>query len=124
MMRNPNAPHVNFKPLTGLIASNPKALPCNIDGVLERHGNFLILEWKHKGEKPKKGQIITLQQFARLQQFTVVIVVGDSQACGVDKFYKVLENGQCDLIGSSFEEFVRFYRCWYFKADLRPYKQI
>ena len=47
-MRNRQAPHIDFADLVGLM---DKRLPSNIDMVMERHGKFLIGEWKRPDEK-------------------------------------------------------------------------
>jgi hypothetical protein len=48
-------------------------LPCNLDGVTERLGQFLVLELKH-GETLSVGQSRMLQAAAAIPQFTVLIV--------------------------------------------------
>ena len=45
-MRNPDAKHIDFGELVGVIPSNPRFLPSNLDMVLERRGSFLVGEWK------------------------------------------------------------------------------
>jgi len=48
-------------------------LPCNLDGVTERLGQFLVLELKH-GETLSVGQNRMLQAAAAIPQFTILIV--------------------------------------------------
>ena len=40
LMNNPYATHVDFFQFKGMIASNPKAHPCNIDMMFERKCKF------------------------------------------------------------------------------------
>ena len=49
-MRNRKAEHVDYGFMAGWIEENPKAMPSNIDGVIERNGCFLWMEWKLGGE--------------------------------------------------------------------------
>ncbi len=48
-------------------------LPCNLDGITERMGRFLVLEIKH-GEQLSVGQNRMLEALAALPQFTILIV--------------------------------------------------
>ena len=41
MMRNGAAPHIDFSDLEGVIPSNPKLMPSNVDFIIERKGRFL-----------------------------------------------------------------------------------
>ena len=45
MMRNKDARHIDFAELYGLF---DKRLPSNVDMIMERHGRFLIGEWKRE----------------------------------------------------------------------------
>lgn len=113
LMRNPFARHVDFSFLCGVIESNPKAIPSNIDGIMERRGRFLVLEWKHRGEETKDGQRMCLQALAWLERFTVVVVYGDGPNGTVEDYYKVVPGKNCVKIGSGMEQFKQFYRGWY-----------
>ena len=48
------------------------ARPCDIDGILERRGHFLVFEGKSREGRTSKGQQILLESLVRLPQFTVV----------------------------------------------------
>ena len=48
-------------------------LPCNLDGLTERMGNFLLFEVK-SGEQMSKGQQMMLTALAALPRFTVLMV--------------------------------------------------
>jgi len=77
-MRNPDARHLDFSALVGLIPANPKLLPSNLDMVYERHGYFLIAEWKRSSERLSKGQEILLRALAKTKGFTVLLITGDT----------------------------------------------
>jgi hypothetical protein len=47
--------------------------PCNVDGLTERGGHFLLFELKH-GEELSGGQFRMLQALAALPRFTVLII--------------------------------------------------
>ena len=81
-MRNSSAPHVDFGFMLGWVKSNKKAIPSNIDGVMERNGCFLFLEWKRPGEKTSLGQSILLHQLAKLPKVFVICVHGYSDDTG------------------------------------------
>jgi len=48
-------------------------LPCNVDGLTERNGQFLLFELKH-GEELSGGQFRMLKALAALPRFTVLII--------------------------------------------------
>ena len=99
MMRNRLAPHIDFAELQGLMG---KRLPSNLDMVMERHGRFLIGEWKKPGEKVSLGQQILLKQLAKLSMFTVIIVVGDTDnGMNVSKIWKLNSDESWTSIGNS-----------------------
>lgn len=112
MMRNPNAVHIDFKDLNGLMG---KIVPSNIDMVMERKGFFLIGEWKREGEQISAGQSILLKQFAKLdQRFTVLVIQGDTDdgEMKVDKFWRMDEDGVLVLLGTGVESFKHFLVYW------------
>ena len=59
-MRNAYATHTDYAEFKGVIPNNPNLVPSNVDGMLERKGKFLILEWKRQGEKVSAVQKIML----------------------------------------------------------------
>ena len=64
-MNNPEAEHVDFGFLRGIIKNKPKALPVNIDMLYEINGHFLIGEWKAANEKISEGQKIALKALSK-----------------------------------------------------------
>jgi len=81
-MRNSSAEHVDYGFMLGWLESNKKAIPSNLDGVMERNGFFLFMEWKREGEKSSLGQSILLCQLAKLERVFVIIVHGHSNSSG------------------------------------------
>ena len=117
-MRNPEARHLDFGDLVGAIPQNPKALPSNLDMIMERNGRFLVGEWKRAGEALPEGQRILLQALARHQAFKVFIVQGNTDAgMTVEKLWKVRAGGDCQPLTASVEDLRMVLRDWYAEAD-------
>ena len=118
LMRNMFATHTDYAEFKGLIPLNPHLVPSNVDGILERNGHFLILEWKRPGEKVSEGQRIMLQALAAKPSFMVVIIYGntDNQTV-VDSYWVLTPEGKPVKSGVGFESFKQFYRQWYELAD-------
>ena len=53
-MRNMFATHTDYAEFKGLITANPAFVPSNVDGIAERNGHFLIMEWKTTWRKSKR----------------------------------------------------------------------
>lgn len=112
MMRNPNAVHIDFKDLNGLMG---KIVPSNIDMVMERNGYFLIGEWKREGEAISVGQNILLKQLAKIaDKFTVLIIQGhtDTGSMVVEEFYLMDAEGYLVPIGAGVDKFKDFLVHW------------
>jgi hypothetical protein len=113
MMRNPNAKHLDFTELQGVIPDNPKWLPSNIDMLMERKGKFLLCEWKQEGEEFGGGQKLLLKALANHPDFTVLIVQGNTDnGMEVQKFWEVCFN-QLRFRGGSTAELKLFIKRWY-----------
>lgn len=67
----------NWKPIYQ--AFPPKNHPGDIDGIMERHGQFLIIEKKMPGARvvPWSGQARTLKALHNLGVFTIIYMWGD-----------------------------------------------
>lgn len=117
MMRNPDAKHLDFTELQGIIPSNPKWLPSNIDMMAERKGKFLLCEWKREGEDFGGGQKILLKSLSAHPDFTVLIVQGDTDnGMNVTEFW-LLEGGKLKIKGKSTSDFKLFIRDWYQEVE-------
>jgi len=115
---------VDYGELIGLIPSNEKFSPSDIDGICERNGQFLVMEWKrpkddsYEGEKVSYGQQRLLQSLAAKEGFIVIIVYGHTDnEMKVDKFFRVQPKGPCIPMGAGTEMFKKFYQQWYELAD-------
>lgn len=117
-MRNPDAKHTDFADLIGVIPSNPKLLPSNLDMVIERFGNFLVGEWKRPNEKISLGQEILLKRLATKEDFVVLLIEGDTDdGMVVNKVEAINTDGTLTPIGSSAEELKKFIKFWYEHAE-------
>jgi hypothetical protein len=112
-MRNQYATHTDFRDFRGLIPENTHFLPSNIDMICERKGYFLIGEWKKPNENMATGQQLLLKAFAQVPNFTVLVIIGntDGETEVGDVFQVVL--GRCVKIGEGLDFLKDFYVMWY-----------
>ena len=111
MMRNPFALHVDFTEFQGLIESNPKFLPSNLDMIMERNGKFLVAEWKRDTEVMPWGQELLLRKMVS-PNFTVLIIVGDN-GTNVSGFCILKEDGKRIVLGRTMDELKDYIKGWY-----------
>jgi len=117
-MRNPDAKHTDFGEFIGLIPSNPKLLPSNLDMVIERHSYFLIGEWKRPSEKISLGQEILLKRLASKDDFVVLLIEGDTDdGMVVTNIEAFNASGALVAIGKNKEDLKRFIKFWYEHAE-------
>ena len=117
-MRSLNASHIDFNGFVGVIPSNPKFLPSDLDMILERRDCFLVGEWKRSGEIMSEGQLLLLKSLARQPQFIVLIISGNTDdETVVTDIRWVTPRGRIHLIGSSFDELKNFIARWYKWAE-------
>lgn len=117
MMRNPDAKHLDFSELQGVIPNNPKWLPSNIDMLMERKGKFLLCEWKRPNEEFGGGQKLLLKALSKQPNFTVLIVQGNTDnGMEVSKFWELCFD-QLRHRGNSVAELKLFIKQWYQSAD-------
>ena len=117
-MRNMFATHTDYGDFKGLIESNPAFLPSNVDGIAERNGHFLIMEWKRPGEKASEGQKRLLQALAANPKFMVVVIIGDTdEGTNIQEFWQYTIDGKAFMSGKGFGSFKEFYKLWYELAD-------
>jgi len=118
LMRNMFATHTDYWDFFGLIPENPQFVPSNVDGICERKGKFLVMEWKRLDEQVSKGQEYLLKSLAKQINFIVLIIYGDTDdETVVHKYYLVNQDGTCTKAGTSFEELKNFYKQWYEMAN-------
>lgn len=113
-MRSANAAHVNFGDFAGMIESNPKLLPSDLDMIIERRGKFFVGEWKRQGENMNQGQAILLQTLAKQPQFTVCVIIGNTDnETIVQSILCISKSGEYKKIGASFDDLKVFINQWY-----------
>jgi hypothetical protein len=117
-MRNMFATHTDYGDFKGLIPDNPAFVPSNVDGIAERNGHFLILEWKRPGEKMSEGQKRLLQALAANSKFMVVVIIGDTDnGTNIQEYWQYTQDGKPFKCGAGFESFKEWYRLWYSYAN-------
>ena len=118
-MKNDRATHVDFGFLRGLIPSNPKVMPSNIDMVFERRGYFLFGEWKREGEDMSYGQKIMLVNLAKLPRTKVLVITGhtDKQEVEVSDVTMITRDGLYKQLGNSVQDLRNILDTWYQKAN-------
>ena len=117
-MRNPDAKHTDFTDLIGVIPSNSKLLPSNLDMVIERFGHFLVGEWKRPSEKISMGQEILLKRLATKDDFVILLIEGDTDnGMVVHKIEAINEDGSLKHIGDDVETLKKFIRFWYERVE-------
>ena len=118
LMRNMFATHTDYGDFKGLIPTNPAFIPSNVDGIAERNGHFLIMEWKRPGEQASGGQKILLKALAANPKFIVIVVIGHTdENMFVQEFYQYTPDGKAFLVGKGVNSFKEFYKQWYELAD-------
>ena len=116
-MRNPNAGHVDFGFLRGIISSNPNFMPSNIDMVLERKGSFLFGEWKRDGEDIKTGQKILLKELACLHKVLIITGYVDTEP-HIQLIQEVSPiTGNLKTVGKSTADLIKYIQDWYKDAE-------
>ena len=117
-MRNMLATHTDYGDFKGLIPTNPAFLPSNVDGIAERNGYFLVMEWKRPGEKVSEGQKRLLQALAANSKFMVVVIIGNTDdGTHIQEFWQYTPDGKPFKCGVGFESFKEWYRLWYELAN-------
>lgn len=117
-MRSLIASHVDYGDFVGLIPQNPHFCPSDLDGIAERNGHFLIMEWKRPGEKMSEGQKRLLAALAANTRFMVIVIIGNTDnGTNIQEFWQYTQDGKPFKAGMGFESFKEFYRMWYELAD-------
>lgn len=112
-MNNPDAAHVDFGFLRGIIKDKPKALPVNVDMMYEINNHFLVGEWKGPNEQISDGQKYALKALSKESKFIVLIIYGVSNEQGtvVGKIYKVQED-ILKPVGDGIKDLISLIQTW------------
>jgi hypothetical protein len=114
MMRNGAAPHIDFSDLEGVIPSNPKLMPSNVDFILERRGKFLFGEFKKPEEQISGGQRILLEQLSKVSGFKVFVATGWNEGTSlVVTQLTTIRGSDWETVDCDLEEFKRRINAWY-----------
>ena len=118
-MRNPDAKHKDVGALIGIIPTNPRFLPSDIDMVYERNQCFLFAEWKRASESFGGGQRILLRRLAMQPRTVVLLVVGDTDDGMNVEQVLYIDPSQVDpvLLGGGFETLKEVIIEWYEAAN-------
>ena len=55
-------------------------MPCDVDGILGINDKFIVMEWKKTTEGFSKGQLRMLKSLANQPNFSVLLIVGESNS--------------------------------------------
>ena len=91
-----------------------KCAVSDLDGVIERNGQFLVIETKSPGAKVPMGQAIMFSALQKLDSFTVVVIYGKPEH--VEKMRVWPE--QSKMAGNV--EFLKFVSEWWNRVDAMP----
>lgn len=90
--------------------------PTDIDGMVERNGNFLFLETKAPGAALPQGQEIALKQLVRGDGDVVMVLWGEQNKPEQMKvFSRKCPDGK--VIDADGDTFRRYVKRWYERAD-------
>jgi hypothetical protein len=93
-----------------------KITPMDLDGIIERKGQFLLFETKDVGVQIPQGQLITLQSLHKLNVFTVMIIHGKELPEVSHCWYP---NSKAKVTLNGANEAARFVSRWFLWADKR-----
>ena len=89
-----------------------KIKPTDLEGFVERSGNFLVLETKAPGTQLKAGQMITFRRLINTGFFTVIIVWGETNE-PEEIMTLTKPNGENKHPNASIEMLRRFVGDWF-----------
>jgi hypothetical protein len=88
--------------------------PMDLDAVIERKGQFLVMETKQPGKAIPEGQMITLRRLHGLKCFTVLVVWGKGRPETAEAWYPGSRQ-KVEIVGV--ESIRDFARRWFRWAD-------
>jgi hypothetical protein len=113
LMRSAVAPHIDYGFLHGIDQNSPNFVPSDIDGVIERNGVFLFLEWKQFLEDMQEGQEKMLMALAKKPDVFVVKIIGHTtHETPIIEEFSLIKNSKWVTQGTTLHEFYKFYKRW------------
>lgn len=88
----------------------------DVDGIVERLGHFLLMEWKGEGGTLGVGQKRLHDALLALPSFTVVVVSGNAETMVVSNFV-VRHRRATEKHSAGLDELKARIRAWYGWAD-------
>lgn len=104
----------NWDCLSGCFGSE-KQKPTDVDGLIERRGNFLLLEAKAPGVELSTGQKILLDHLAKLDAFTILLIWG--RPGQPEKLKLVYRGKEYDYPKADLDLLRKITKRWYAMAD-------
>jgi hypothetical protein len=113
LMRSAVAPHIDYGFLHGVDENSPNFVPSDIDGVIERNGVFLFLEWKQFLEDMQEGQEKMLMALAKKPDVFVVKIIGHTtHETPIIEEFSLIKNNKWVSQGTTLAQFYEFYKRW------------
>jgi hypothetical protein len=118
-LRNTMTLLTDYRDLNGIIESNPKFAPSDLDMIYERNSQFLVVEWKKPNEEFGGGQKIMLKALAKTVNFTVLTVCGYSENTKliIYDFKQITTLDTLKHLGQGKQAFINYIQDWYKRAD-------
>lgn len=97
---------------------NTSIEPTDIDGLVERHGKFLLIETKSPGVEVKTGQMIAFKNLLSTKAFTVAIVWGEANQ--PQKIVLMTRKGTFTYDNASLDTLRNITKQWFSWANSTP----
>lgn len=113
LMRSAHAKHIDYGFLHGIDQNSPNFVPSDIDGVIERNGVFLFLEWNQFLEDMQAGQEKMLMELAKKPDVFVVKIIGHTtHETPIIEEFSLIQNNKWVSQGTTLIQFYEFYKRW------------
>lgn len=84
----------------------------DIDGMAERDGAFILLEWKADGGVLGKGQEIAFRNFSKFSRCIVIVVHGNPETMIVEGYSYFWNGKQVPFEAKTFDDLFDFIKRW------------
>lgn len=89
----------------------------DVDGLIERRGSFLVVEWKEPNAPLTMGQLITFKHLSSVPTITVLVVEGDNSQMSVESVSQVTESGLSEKRPIDLAGLKSLFTQWFNYAD-------